>query len=394
MKLAFVSQSYPPDPTTGGIGTQTWLKAQGMAARGHDVWVLACGRRRYPEEWRDGRVRVLRLPAPPWDFAEHERWLRWSETVSRALHDLHARERLSLVDFAEYGGEGYHFARRPTVPPLPITVQIHGPLAMLSETIDWPPRDSELLRVGLEMEGTLVRAADLVYSSSALSADWVADAHGVDRAAIEVLHVGVDLQRFRPGLAERAERPTVLFVGALSESKGVFVLLDAVLRAAERIPELRVRMLGNGSARTVDQLRHQAELAGRPEVLELPGYVDHDELPKQLCRGNILVLPSRYEGGPGLVLLEAMACGLPVIACTGSGAAEAVVPGATGLLVPPGDAGPLTEAIVSMLEDPDRHAAMSAHALAHARSDASSVPRLDRLEQLLLAVAARAEAPR
>jgi glycosyltransferase involved in cell wall biosynthesis len=388
MRLAFVSQAYPPDTATGGIGTQTRLKARGMAARGHDVWVVAMGTAAEPIEQLDGPVRVLRVPSPLHDdpeLTESGLWRAWSAAVAETLRELHAHTALDLVDFPEYGGEGHDFSLERLDPWVSMTVQVHGPLAMLAETIGWPEPGSELLRVGLEMEGTALRRADLVYSSSALSADWVAHAHGVDRSAIDVLHVGVDTERFRPGLAPRHVRPTVVYVGAISESKGAFVLLDAVLRAAETVPGLRVRMLGRGTPKVTEELRRRADEAGRPAVLDLAGYVGHDQLPHELCRGHVLALPSRYEGGPGLVLLEAMACGLPVIACAGSGAAEAVAPGVSGLLVPPDDPEALAQALVALAQ-PARREAMAARALAYARAEASCVPRLDRLEELLAGV--------
>ena len=75
------------------------------------------------------------------------------------------------------------------------------------------------------------------------------------------------------------------------------------------------------------------------------------ELPEHLSRAHVFAAPSLYEGGPGFVYLEAMACGLPVIACAGSGAAEVVFPGENGLLVPPGDVDALADALRQLLGD-------------------------------------------
>ena len=73
----------------------------------------------------------------------------------------------------EYGGEGYlHLLNRADWNRIPTVVQLHGPLAMMAETIGWPERDSDLYRVGREMEGSTLRMADAVYSSSRCSARW------------------------------------------------------------------------------------------------------------------------------------------------------------------------------------------------------------------------------
>ena len=83
----------------------------------------------------------------------------------------------------------------------------------------------------------------------------------------------------------------------------------------------------------------------------MTGYVPHAQLPQELCRAHVFAAPSRYEGGPGMVYLEAMACGLPVIACAGSGAAEVVSDGATGRLIPPDDPATLAATLRTLLED-------------------------------------------
>jgi glycosyltransferase involved in cell wall biosynthesis len=363
MRIAFVS-------ATSGIDTQTHLKAQGMAARGHDVWVVAMGAVTEQAESRDGAVRVLRTPSPllanP-ELSEAEQWPAWSEAVAEALRELHERERLDVVDFPERGGVGYRFALDRLDPWVPMTVHVHEP------------------PMGLEIDGIALRRADRIYASSAYSANWVAHAHGLDPEAIEVLHMGVDTARFHPGLGPKHVRPTVLYAGALTESSGAPILLEAVLKAAHAIPALRVRMLGRGPDRTRDFLRARVAVAGQIGILDLPGDVAYHELPHELCRGHVFVLPTRNASGAES-LLEAMACGLPVIACSGSGAAEVVEPGANGLLVPPDDPNALAEALVA-LADPGRREAMAAHALAYAREEASCVPRLDRLEELLLEVA-------
>ena len=171
-----------------------------------------------------------------------------------------------------------------------------------------------------------------VYSSSACSADWAAREYGLERASIPLLHTGVDTRHFSPSEVPGDVRPTIVFAGKLTWNKGVLVLLKAALKLAPSFPGLRVRMLGRGEKHVVAELRRQAAAAGHEDLLEMPGFVDRDRLPKELRPVQVFAAPSRYEGGPGFVYLEAMACGLPVIACAGSGVAEIVVEGVNGLL--------------------------------------------------------------
>jgi glycosyltransferase involved in cell wall biosynthesis len=96
-----------------------------------------------------------------------------------------------------------------------------------------------------------------------------------------------------------------------------------------------------------------------------------------------------YEGGPGFVYLEAMACGLPVIACEGSGASEAVLAGETGLLVPPGDVEALTASLRRLLSDAGARQEMGRRAVQHVRREFDSRACLDRLEAFYRSVAER-----
>jgi glycosyltransferase involved in cell wall biosynthesis len=86
-------------------------------------------------------------------------------------------------------------------------------------------------------------------------------------------------------------------------------------------------------------------------MLELPGFVRREDLPQELSRAHLFAAPSQYEGGPGFVYLEAMACGLPVIGCRGSGAAEVIQHDGNGLLIEPGDVSGLIAALHRLLSD-------------------------------------------
>ena len=97
----------------------------------------------------------------------------------------------------------------------------------------------------------------------------------------------------------------------------------------------------------------------------MPGYLPNELLPEQFAEADVFASPSMGEGGPGFVYLEAMACGLPAIACRGTGAAEAIVDGVTGLLVDRNSVAELAGALRSLLVDADRRRAMGVAAREH-----------------------------
>ncbi len=189
------------------------------------------------------------------------------------------------------------------------------------------------------------------------------------RAAIDPGHPW-----FAPG-----EPPVVLGVGSLQPRKGFATLLEAFAQARARRP-LRLVVLGEGAQR--GELQAWAESRGVAADVDLPGFVDNPFA--FMARAGVFVLASEREGLPG-VLIQAMACGCPVVAtdCP-SGPSEILEGGRHGALVPVGDAGAMAAAIDRTLEAVPDRAALRARA---ARFDAATVTEahLDRFEQLVVA---------
>src|SRR5258706_15827494 len=112
MRICLVSQEYPPDKASGGIGSQTYIKAHGLVSRGHEICVVAAGRADTGREGWDGPVRVVRIPGfhPRMRLnTEPVRWLTYSAEVAATLSLLHSRAPFDLIDFPEYGGGGDRF---------------------------------------------------------------------------------------------------------------------------------------------------------------------------------------------------------------------------------------------------------------------------------------------
>jgi glycosyltransferase involved in cell wall biosynthesis len=391
MRIALVSQEYPPETAKGGIGSQTYAKAHGLVARGHEIHVISRSPDRTRREYRDEQVWVTRIAGFCDRLPVHTLpadWLTYSAAVAAEVAGLHARRPLDIVDFPEWGGEGYvHLLNRTPWNSIPSVVQIHGPMILFAHTIGWPEQDTDIYRVGIEMEGTCLRQADAVFSSSAYSRDWCVRHYGLDPGRIPVLHTGVDTRVFYPRPVSKEARPTIVFAGRITRNKGVDILVEAACRLGKEFPMLRLRLLGKGCDDLLRDLRACAVHHGLPDILELPGFVHRSELPEQLSRAHVFAGPSRCEGGPGLACLEAMACGLPVVVTEGTGVAEVVVPGETGLLVPPGDVDALARGLRSLLSDSPTCAAMGRRARDYAREQGDSQGCLDRIEAFYATVA-------
>ena len=364
MRIALVSQEYPPETAHGGIASQTYLKAHGLTELGHSVHVISRSGDGTHRRARDGDVDVTRLGVLHDGAVSHTDvadWITHSTQVAAELTRTHAEAPYDIIEFPEYGAEGYvYLLNRTEWNRVPVVVQLHGPLAMLADEIGWPAIDSELYRVGTHMEATCVRLADAVFASSTTSADWCARAYGRARADFSIIHSGVDVAAFRPGITEKDDRPTIVFVGRIARSKGVDALVEAAISLAAARPALRVRLIGREDDGVGAQLRSRAGAGGHPQLLEFTGFLTGEDLPRELGRSHVFAAPSVYEGGPGLVYLEAMACEVPVVACKGSGVEETITDGVTGRLIAPGDHDALVDALGQLLDDPPNRNAMGA----------------------------------
>lgn len=395
MHIALVSMEYPSETGRGGIGTQTHAKAHGLAAIGHEIDVItrsAVGPRR---EYDEGPVRVTRLPGSMmWINPQVQvvDWLSHGVEVAGALAHLHRRHPIDLAEFPEWASEGYvHLVNRGDTAEFPAVVQLHGPLVMLAHTLGWPPSESLDYRVGTAMEGLCVQSADAVYSSSHCSADWCRRYYGLGGRAIPRAHVGVDTQLFKPAAAVKDSYPSVVAVGRVTRNKGADVLVEACSELAKEWPDLRLRMVGRVDPEFSLTLRSFAEARGCHDLLEFVAPATQDELPGILARSHVFALPSAYEGGPGFAYLEAMSCGLPVVGCAGSGVAEIVTPGSTGVLVPPKDVVMLTAALRQLLADETTRLDLGNRARAFVVEHLDRRACLHRLERLYHAIVAGAD---
>jgi glycosyltransferase involved in cell wall biosynthesis len=364
MRICLATHEYPPG-YVGGIGTQCRVKAKALAARGHEVLVLTAGDGAAPGLSRrdDDGVAVHELHAPTGGFDIYKTesyWLGYSWAVLGALRALSAQRPFEVVDFPDYGAEGFAFQLDRTADdPTAVVVHLHGSLRMFAERIGWPEPDSELYRVGTFMEDFSLAHADRLLAASASIARLTAG-NATAPSDIDVVAGAVDSELFSPAPARVSEDGDlrVLFAGNVVANKGVGTVLEAFIRIAPEHPRVSLLIAGSSEDGTADQVKARARDAGVAERVQMLGFVEHGELPALYRSVDVLAVPSQYEGGPGMVYLEAMACGLPVIAGRAGGAAEAVADGETGILVAPDDSERTAAALEALLGDAQLRARM------------------------------------
>jgi glycosyltransferase involved in cell wall biosynthesis len=356
MTLCLVSQEYPPETGGGGIGTQTYLRARGLSARGHTVHVVSMSWDKEARTYADQGATVHRIAELQLDVAGYEQstyWLSYSHAVAAKIHQLQQSIQFDIIQFPEYGGEGFMFQTDTwAYRTAKYVVQMHGPLAMFTEHWGWPEPNSVMHRIGCFMEKTSLQYADKLLASSRHTANYCGKAYGVDTSNAGIVYSGIDVNRFVSAAPAGDDRfPRILFVGGLTGGKGLKDLLRVVARLKQRFPRIVLRAVGKPDAddrAKIDALIEELGIAGH---FELHGYVPYDKLPEQYAWCDYFAGPSVYEGGPGNVYLEAMSCGRPVIACDTGGVPEAVPHMETGLLVPPHDLDALEGALALLAED-------------------------------------------
>jgi glycosyltransferase involved in cell wall biosynthesis/phosphoheptose isomerase len=211
----------------------------------------------------------------------------------------------------------------------------------------------------LQIERDIVATADRILATCTDEAFELMRL-GADRSKVRVVPCGVDLERFRPDgpVEPRHLRHRIVYAGRLVERKGI----GNIISALEEVGDCELIVAGGPPAEELEtdsearRLRTLAEHHGVADRLELRGRMSHDALPALLRSADALVTVPWYEPF-GIAPLEAMACGVPVVASAVGGLIDSVVDGVTGRHVPPRDPQRLAGVLRDVLADPAERAA-------------------------------------
>jgi len=218
-----------------------------------------------------------------------------------------------------------------------------------------------------EFEKAAVAKADHRFVVSKYWKDALKKEYGYES---QIAYNGIDVGDFAELPGRRSSQPTLLFVGGLERRKGLDYLIEALPRVAERVPDVRLIVVAKSGFRGTDRagtFEAQARRLGVGSRILFRESVDQKTLLSFYSDCDLVVLPSRNEGW-GLSLMEAMACGKPVVATRVGGIPELVRDGVDGLLVDPGDIEQLSSAVVKLLLDPEMRSSMARAGGAHVKS--------------------------
>ena len=359
---------------TGGLNVYVRELARELAERGHDVDVFT--RRIDPgalaivpiAQTKAGSARLVHIDAGPAQRLEKEALLPYVEAFAAGVASFAEAEGTSYdVVHSHYwlsGVAGEALRRRWGAPHIAMFHTL-GEVKSRSRMTELEPP------ARIDAERDIAREADRIVVASRDEQELLVRHYGADAGHIAVVPCGVNLDLFQPidkdearqQLGLRDDDRILLFVGRIEPLKGVDILLGAAAQV-EAESDCFVLIIGGDSAAQDGEMAHLRLLAselGISERVNFLGAVDHEKLPLFYSAADVCVVPSFYESF-GLVALEAMACGTPVVASRVGGLTATVRDGETGYLIPWRCPEPFAERIELLLGNEQLRRAVGASA--------------------------------
>jgi D-inositol-3-phosphate glycosyltransferase len=343
---------------TGGMSVYVRSLASELGRRGHHIDIFtrhSQGRNGPSVTSLTTNVRLIELKAGDNGYAHPSDLYPHLEAFFEAMERFRAKEslRYDLIHSHYWvSGKVGDWAQR--IWEVPHAIMFHTLGAVKNSSM--PLKEEPPLRV--ETEAQLARTCNRIVAATPREQIDLQHYYGADPERIRVVPCGVDLDLFRPldrvhsrrNLGFGPDEAIVLFVGRFSPVKGLERLLEAVGLLRE-YPLLRLVLVGGeGAAAPVhEELRQRIAELGIKGLIRFAGQVEHHHLPAFYSSADVLVVPSHYESF-GLVSLEALACGTPVVSTSVGAMEQLILQGETGCVVPHGSPVLLAECMLSILD--------------------------------------------
>ncbi|HEX6554984.1 MAG TPA: glycosyltransferase [Ktedonobacteraceae bacterium] len=360
MRIMIVTDQYPP--MVGGVPTVTHGLAHDFAERGHQVWVVAPSQGARDVRRLEQKVRVYRFSSFDWPTYEGLRipfipFIPIRNLLKRSdPHIIHIHSPVVLGNIAQMLAGGL---RKPV-----IATNHYMPINMSRSLTADPLFSKPFSNITYTYLVHFCNRCEYVTAPTVTALNLLYE-HGL-RAPAGVISNGIDLKKFSPG--ERSDqirekfnlpldRPLALHVNRLSEEKRIDVLLDA---AAKMTGNGYIALVGSGPAEA--ELRAQAERLHLSDRVSFLGYVRDADLLTLRRSSEMFVIPSEADL-QSLATMEAMACGLPVVAANSYALPELVHHGENGYLFQPGNSDELASYLDTLLADAPLRARMGQKSL-------------------------------
>lgn len=365
MHIAFLALDYPTQTSGGGVGTVVQILARDLVRLGHRVTVVRMlSKEDQEQEFLDQGVRILGFRGRSWHWylsklpvigcwlALSMRELERSWDAYQVLRNLHTADPLDVIELTEEAGlfavygfkkvriitrlHGEHYTFHKYTPDLPLTLGI---------------------RLSRRLQRLAIKNSHHLISPSKSHAAEIRSEIGDQCPPVSIIPNPISMSDIpdapdKIGIDIPDQDPVILYVGRLERRKGVPLLLRAARLVLEHFPDAHfVFAGGRHPSLHLDDLNDMTRELNLGGAVHWLGHLPRPQLASWYRRASLCVLPSYYETF-GIAALEPMKFGRPVVAAAGSGLAELIQNGKTGLLFPVGDEQALSEAILRLLEEP------------------------------------------
>ncbi|MEO0949097.1 MAG: glycosyltransferase [Cyanobacteria bacterium J06641_5] len=372
LRVAFISVHGDPDAIIGGEeagGQNVYVRQVGeaLARQGWQVDMFARWTDpRSPQivEHMGGCCRTIRLPAGPIEAISRQQGFEYLEEFVAQWREFARSQGPYALVHSHYWLSGWVGLKIQTCWGLPLVHTYHSLGAVKYRAVEAVP---EIAATRLQVERACLEEAHCVVATSPQERELLRSLVSAE-GHIETIPCGTDVTRFgrwtraeaRAQLGIDPNAAVVAYIGRFDPRKGIEVLVRAAaqLRQQEEFGDRLLVLIGGGSTpgRSDGDERERIEKLvvelNLTEQVQFTGRISDDDLPAYYAAADICAVPSFYEPF-GLVAIEAMASGTPVVASNVGGLQFTVVPEETGLLVPPKDELALVRAIARILQDPD-----------------------------------------
>lgn len=365
-KVCFISPEYAP--VSGGTGAYVHYLSRALIGRGNRVYIVT-GNAENKEVKIDGHGRVFFLKTLN---RPGIRSLFFFASTLKRLKGINARFNIDIAH-----------ANLPLIPSFTIPQDFgntlistvhstwkgeaeairHKPFSRLNPNEKLMVTFNPLLRV---FESKLLRRSEKIIAVSEYTKRELLKHYKVKRRKIQVVHNGVNTQKFRPPkdkseikkqMGFKKKDRIVLYVGRLYSRKGLYTLIKAIPRVTRKHKDVNFVIAGEGLHNEREKLAHFAAKLGVKENTIFTGYFPDEKLPKLYQASDIFLFPTLYENLP-FAVLEALSTGLPVVTTRVGGIPEVITNGKNGFLVETSNPEELADRTSSLLEDPRKASKM------------------------------------
>ncbi|MCZ7557101.1 MAG: glycosyltransferase family 4 protein [Bacteroidia bacterium] len=365
LNIILANRWYPPYSGFGGVAAYQRDLGRELVNRGNSVTVLAARySKRDPETQNDLNVAVYRelvrergitarLPVLRARVRSLDQYI-YSKRLNARLRELEVEGKISIVEFAEVNAEAYIYLN--TGRTIPVIVRCHTPTFVLQKyygknefPVDWEMTSNR--------EKFCMYQADALSAPSRDMASLIESELHLTPGTIRVIPNALNVQEYSSIRASKEKRNSlvrILHVGRLDRTKGIEILMRAVPEVILYCQNVEFVFVGpdrpdHSGSTWMTRMTQYFKNTGVSAKVSFLGEIDHESILSEYAKADIAVIPSILYESFSYTCAQALAAGLPVVTSSIGGIPETV--GDAALLVPPGDAGALAEALVHLVQD-------------------------------------------